>query len=84
MNITALNTLIRYATENIAARAAAQQTEIYDAISSVLPDPLEALAAERLAFSIRETEKLQLDFLNLFKSDQPPAAPDSNGPQIGI
>jgi hypothetical protein len=63
MTPNSLTTLIRYATENIAARPAEQQAEIYEAISNVLADPLESVAAERLAFSIRETAKLQLDFV---------------------
>lgn len=69
MNSAALQTLIRFATENITARPPAVQAEIYEALAQVLADPLESIAAERLAFSIRETAKLQLDFL--LKIDSP-------------
>lgn len=63
--MNAVLTLIRFATENIEARPATQQAEIYEAIAATLPDPQLALEAERVAFAIRETNKLQLDFTQM-------------------
>ncbi|HEX7861041.1 MAG TPA: hypothetical protein VF773_11980 [Verrucomicrobiae bacterium] len=60
--MNALTTLIRFATDKIETRPPEQQAEIYDAISNLMIDPKESVAAERLAFAIRETAKLQLDF----------------------
>lgn len=60
--LTALNTLARYATENINTRPPEVQVEIYEALAQCLPRQKDRVAAERLAFSIQETAKLQLEF----------------------
>jgi hypothetical protein len=68
VNITspqAMNTIIRYATEDIEQRPASEQAEIYDALASLLPTREEQIRAGRVAFAIRETSKLQLEFTRL-------------------
>ena len=68
MNATALNTVIRYATENIDGRPTAQQVELYNALSQVLPSP-DRITAGRVAFAIQETAKLQTDFLSALSEE---------------
>jgi hypothetical protein len=63
----ALKTLARFATENIDSRAPEIQIEIYEALAAALPNRHERIAAERLAFSIRETAKLQMEFTRIIK-----------------
>lgn len=65
MNVGAFNTLLRFATENIEARPPNEQAEIYEALSQLLPQREDRITAARLAFSIRETAKMQLDFTRL-------------------
>jgi hypothetical protein len=63
-NCQALNILARYATDKIETRPAREKTEIYYALSEVLPDHDSRMGAQRLAFAIQETDKLQIDFLS--------------------
>lgn len=72
MNLPALNTIIRYATQHIEARTPVEQAEIYDALSQLLPQVADRLAAGRVAFAIRETTKLQLDFNRLLNPQAEP------------
>lgn len=59
----ALTTLIRFATEEIDSRPTDQQIKIYEALAELLPDPDGRLTAGRVAFSIGETARLQMDFM---------------------
>jgi hypothetical protein len=58
----ALRLLAHFATENINSRPASVQVEIYEALSDTLPTQRERLSARHLAFSIKETAKLQMEF----------------------
>lgn len=58
----AIETLVRFSTQHIEERPAIEQAEIYEALAEVLPTDATRLNAARLAFAIRETSTLQLDF----------------------
>lgn len=65
---SAIHTLVRFATEHIEERSYTEQVEIYEAVGKLLPSKADRIAAARLAFAIRETAKLQLEFTRLLNS----------------
>lgn len=77
LSLQSLNTLVRYATDQIEMRPPLVQAEIYSALSDILPLPEDRTAAARLAFSIRETCALQMEFTRLIAAatETPPKDP---------
>lgn len=65
ISTASIKTLVRFAAENIERRPPQEQAEIYEALATLLPTKHERLAAARVAFAIRETAKLQMEFSKL-------------------
>lgn len=74
--------LSRIVTDNLHLRSPHEQAQVYEALAEILPSEKDKLAAQRVAFSIRETAKLQMDFLRVLITTPPP--PTNDGPTTGL
>lgn len=82
----ALLTVSLLAAERNQERPVEKQIELYEALANVLPDPEQRMAAERLAFALRETHALQQRFeekcLHAKSSTSPEAFESEHKPDV--